>query len=161
MLRQIYCLRRTFPPDLIYAPENLGGCGETRISDGAQLQKWTYLHSLSHNGGAPGAVVTSLLQRALLASITDFPVFCIISLVTWGKSMGLTLHQATPALLPSALTHFLAATQAPITRPIYTDGSFTVDSSLMAVLRQYKLCGGCNGSVPSPLFMGFLRLPCG
>jgi hypothetical protein len=27
LLRQIYGLRRTFPSDLIYAPENLGGCG--------------------------------------------------------------------------------------------------------------------------------------
>ncbi len=33
LLRQIYGLRRTSPQELIYAPENVGGCGETRISD--------------------------------------------------------------------------------------------------------------------------------
>lgn len=48
LLRQIYGLRRTFPTDLIYAPEEVGRCGELRISDAAQLQKWTYPHSLSH-----------------------------------------------------------------------------------------------------------------
>jgi hypothetical protein len=42
LLRHIYGLRRTFPADLIYAPETVGGCGESRLSDIAQLQKWTY-----------------------------------------------------------------------------------------------------------------------
>lgn len=50
--------------------------------------------------------------------------------------MGLTLQQALPARLPLALTHFLAATQAPTPRPIYADDSFTVNSPLMAVLTQ-------------------------
>lgn len=38
LLRQIYGLRRTFPTDLIYAPEDVGGCGESRISDATQLR---------------------------------------------------------------------------------------------------------------------------
>jgi hypothetical protein len=64
-----------FSADLIYAPENLAGCGEMRISDAAQLQKWTYLHSLSQNGGVSAAFVASLLKRAVAASITNPPVF--------------------------------------------------------------------------------------
>ncbi len=76
LLRQIYGLRRTFPSDIISAPEDLGGCGETRISDAAQLQKWTHLHSLTHNGGTSTGAVTSMLKRALASYITDPPVYC-------------------------------------------------------------------------------------
>ncbi len=101
LLRQVYGLRCTFPSDLIYAPEDMGGCGETRISDAVQLQKWTYLHSLAHTGCT--SVVTSMLQRALTASITDRSVYCT-SLVAWGRRMGLTLYQAPPAPIPHALS---------------------------------------------------------
>lgn len=33
LLSQIYSLRRTFPFDLIYAREEMGECGEARISE--------------------------------------------------------------------------------------------------------------------------------
>jgi hypothetical protein len=46
--RNIYGLRRTAPTALIYAPQAVGGCGELRINDVAQLQKWQYLHSTAH-----------------------------------------------------------------------------------------------------------------
>jgi hypothetical protein len=62
--RQIYGLRRTFLGDLIYAPHSMGGCGEMRISDSAQLQKWSYLQSVSHNNFASTKVVTALIERA-------------------------------------------------------------------------------------------------
>jgi hypothetical protein len=39
LLRQIYGLRRTFAAFLIYAPHEVGVCGEHRISNAAQLQK--------------------------------------------------------------------------------------------------------------------------
>jgi hypothetical protein len=133
LFRHIYGLRRTFPSDLIYAREDLGGCGESQISDAAQLQKWTYLHSLAHNGHRSAFVVASLIQRALTASITDPPVYCT-SLVAWGKQLGLTLHQATPALSPPALSHFIAAASSTIPRPIYSDGFFMVDSPLLDML---------------------------
>lgn len=93
------------------------------------------MHLPAHNGGSSAAVAALLLDRALKASITAPPVFCT-SLVTWGKSIGLTLHQAAPAPLPPTLNRFLAAAQDPLPRPIYTDGSFTVDSPLMAALTQ-------------------------
>jgi hypothetical protein len=134
LLRQIYGLRRTFPSDLIYASEDVGGCGESHISDAATLQKWTYLHSLAHDGHPSANVVTSLLQRALTASITDQPVYCT-SLVDWGRRMGLTLHQASPAPIPPALSQFIAATFTATSPPVYSNnGSFTVDPPLLVML---------------------------
>jgi hypothetical protein len=115
LLRQIYGLRRTFPSDLIYAPEEMGGSRESRISDAAQMQKWTYFHSLAHIGHPSATVVTSMLKRALTATITDKPVYCT-SLVAWGRRMGLTLSP-----IPYALSQFIAATSTTAPRPVYTD----------------------------------------
>jgi hypothetical protein len=106
LLRQIYCLRRTFPTDLIYAPENLGGCGETRISDNAQLQKWTYLHSVAHLGRHSADTVSALLQRALTVDPTSPTVYCT-SLIDWGCRMGLTLRQAPKVDLPEVVLSFI------------------------------------------------------
>jgi hypothetical protein len=61
LLRNIYGLRRSFPADLIYAPENAGGCGESRISDTAQLQKWQYLHSAALLGQHSADTVSALI----------------------------------------------------------------------------------------------------
>jgi hypothetical protein len=130
----IYGLQRTSPPDLIYAPENVGGCGETRISDNAQLQKWKYLlHSVAHLGSQSADVVSELLLRALDAAPTDPTVYCT-SLVEWGKGMGLSLTQAPNMALPQPILHFFtrAATLRP--RRIYTDGFFTVAAQLLDVL---------------------------
>ncbi len=62
LFRNIYGLRRTFPSSLIYAPEAIGGCGESRISDAAQLQKWQYLHSVAHLGRQSADTVSALLN---------------------------------------------------------------------------------------------------
>ncbi len=49
---------RILPTYLIYAPLKVGGCGEHRISDAAQLQKWSYqLNSVCHLNPASKAVV--------------------------------------------------------------------------------------------------------
>jgi hypothetical protein len=90
LLRQIYGLRRCFPTDLLYAPEDIGGCGESRLSDVAQLQKWQYLHTLSHINHAAADVINSLVLRATRATITDPSYYCS-SLVAWGRQMELTL----------------------------------------------------------------------
>lgn len=105
LFRHIYGLRRTYPTDLIYSPIQLGGCGESRLSDTAQLQKWQYLHSTSHLGSCSADVVTELLQRAQLASATDPSYFCT-SLIDWGRRMGLTLGQAPTTALPQAILSF-------------------------------------------------------
>jgi hypothetical protein len=133
LLRQVYGLRRTFPSDLIYAPEDMGGCGESRISDAAQEQKWTYLHSLAHNGRTSANVLTSMLQRALTASITDKSVYCT-SLVAWGRMMGLKLHQAPSAPILHALSQFIAATSTVTPRPVFSDGSFSVEPPILDML---------------------------
>jgi hypothetical protein len=57
-------LRRSFPADLIYAPDDVGGCGESRLSDIAQLQKWQYLDSVTHLGQGHADAVTALIVRA-------------------------------------------------------------------------------------------------
>jgi hypothetical protein len=166
LLRHIYGLRRSFPTDLIYSPVNLGGCGETRISDAAQLQKWKYLHSTSHLGRAPTEVVTELLDRAIHADITAPSYYCT-SLVEWGRRMGLDLLQAQPAQMPSTLLAFLNKAVTPTTRPVYTDGSFSVHAPLLASLTQPqdRLTNGystaatgvylpqSNGSPPLALFI--------
>jgi hypothetical protein len=64
LFRHIYGLRRTYPSDLIYFSVQLGGCGESRLSDTAQLQKWHYLHSISHLGCQSADTVMELLHRA-------------------------------------------------------------------------------------------------
>jgi hypothetical protein len=60
LFRQIYGLRRSFPVDLIYAPNDVGGSGESRLSDIAQLQKWHYLNSITHLGQGHADAVTAL-----------------------------------------------------------------------------------------------------
>ncbi len=79
-------------------PEDLGGCGKSRLSDIAQVQKWQYLHSIAHLNDASATVVTSLLQRALNATVTDPSYYCS-SLVHWGSKMGLHLIPAPLAPL--------------------------------------------------------------
>ncbi len=71
LFRQIYGLRRTFPIDLIYSPEDVGGCGKSRLSDIAQLLTFNlspWLKSCGH--------CLSLLRRALNASVTNSPFYC-------------------------------------------------------------------------------------
>jgi hypothetical protein len=146
---------------------NLGGCGETRISDAAQLQKWKYLHSTSHLGRAPTEVVTELLDRAIHADITAPSYYCT-SLVEWGRRMGLDLLRAQPALIPPALLAFLDKAVTTTTRPVYTDGSFSIiHAPLLASLTQPQamLTSGystaatgvylpqSNGSPPLALFI--------
>jgi hypothetical protein len=84
LLRQVYGLRRCFPIDLIYVPEEVGGCGETRISDTAQLHKWQYLYSLAHLGSTSSSASTALIRRALAAGPTDPSSYCT-SLVKLGE----------------------------------------------------------------------------
>ena len=133
LLRNIYGLRRTFPADLIYAPETMGGCGESRISDTAQLQKWHYLHSAAHLGRSSADTVSALLQRALSAQPTDPTYFCT-SLVDWGRKIGLTLSQAQAKALPLAVVDFMTQAASVQTRPIYSDGSFAVTAPLIDTL---------------------------
>jgi hypothetical protein len=133
LFRQIYGLRRTFPSALIYAPENVGGCGEARISDAAQLQKWKYLHTVAHLGSKSADVVSDLLLRAQQATPMDPTVYCT-SLVEWGTRMGLSLSQAPYVALPQPLLDFFMCAAAPCPRRVYTDGSFTVDAPLLDVL---------------------------
>lgn len=134
LLRQIYGLRRCFPTDLLYAPSDVGGCGESRLSDVAQLQKWLYLHSLSHlNSDAADVVINSLIFRATQATITDTSYNCS-SRIAWGRRMGLTLHQAPHTPLPDQLAKFLASATSPSTRSLFTDGSFTLDAPLLDML---------------------------
>jgi hypothetical protein len=133
LFRQIYGLRRSFPADLIYAPEDVGGCGESRLSDIAQLQKWHYLNSVAHLGQGQADTVTALIQRAQHALVTD-PSFYCSSLVAWGKRMGLTLHQAPASEIPHALSSFLTAASTGRPRKCYSDGSFALHASLLDTL---------------------------
>jgi hypothetical protein len=133
LLRQIYGLRRTFPADLIYAPEDVGGCGESRLSDIAQLQKWQYLNSITHLGQDHADAVTALIVRAQQTLVTDPPFYCS-SLIAWGRKMGLTLHRAQATELPYALSSFIAAAVATETRKCYSDGSFAIEASLLDTL---------------------------
>ncbi len=108
LFRQIYGLRRCFPTDLIYAPEDMGGCGNSRLSDIAKLQKWQYPHSFSHLNAAATEVANSLIHRAIQASVMDPSYYCS-SLISWGRRMSLTLHPAPTTPVPEALTKFIGA----------------------------------------------------
>jgi hypothetical protein len=123
LLRQIYGLRSTFPTALIYTPISMGGCGEERISDSAQLQKWTYLQSVAHLVAHSSQVVTELIQRAVNNTITEPTRYCT-SLLEWGKLRGLTLSRMHATTIPASVMAFIEA--APGTSPvtIYSDGSF-------------------------------------
>lgn len=116
----------------------MGGWGEARISDAylhSLIIKWTYLHSLTHNVGTSAGAVTCLLKWALTSSIMDPLVYCT-SLVDWGKRMGLTLHQAPTVTIPIDLFCFLAPMHTAVPRPIYSDGCFAVDASLLVTFTQ-------------------------
>ena len=110
-----------------FTPLRMWGCGETRISHNAQLQKWKYLHSAAHLGKASADTVSALIQRALTADPSAPTVYCT-SLVEWGHRMGLSLKQAPTAALPQAVKSFIEHAMAPHSRRIYTDGSFAVDA---------------------------------
>ncbi len=92
-----------------------------------------YLHSTSHLGRSSATVVSSLIERALHALILDPSYFCT-SLVEWKRKMELDLAQALHTPISSALLSFIgrAVTTAP--RSAYTDGSFAVNSTLIASL---------------------------
>lgn len=119
--------------DLIYAPEAMGGCGESRISDTAQLQKWHYLHSVAHLGRSSADTVSALLHRAFSAQPTDPTYFCT-SLVEWGRKIGLTLSQAPATALPSAVVDFMTQATSVQARLVYSDGSFAVTAPLIETL---------------------------
>jgi hypothetical protein len=136
LLRHIYGLRRTFPVDLIYAPIDSGGCGESRISDAAQIQKWSYLQSVAHNGPASARVVSELIDRARSATVTD-PSFYCSSLTAWGKLIGVELTQAESTPTPQAILTFTEAASRTQTPILFTDGSFAIsDAPLLSTLTQ-------------------------
>ncbi len=99
LLRKIYGLRRTFPTYLIYAPLEFGGCGEHRISDAAQLQKWLYLNSVCHLSPASKTVVFLLLDRSLNAPPSDPTHYCT-NLIQLAAPIGLSLSQSPYTPMP-------------------------------------------------------------
>jgi hypothetical protein len=123
LLRQIYGLRRTFPTALIYTPTSLGGCGEERISDTAQLQKWTYLQLVAHLGDSSSQVVEDLICRAQRNTILSPSRYCS-SLLDWGHQLGLSLSKPTPTPLPQGVVDFITALADMGQVTVYTDGSF-------------------------------------
>lgn len=114
-------------------PEDLGGCGKSRLSDIAQVQKWQYLHSIAHLNDASATVVTSLLQRALNATVTDSSYYCS-SLVHWGSKMGLHLIPAPLAPLRLAGRIHCSVHTTNVLRPVYTHSSFSIIAPLFDVL---------------------------
>jgi hypothetical protein len=102
LLRQIYGLRRAFPTDLTYAPEDVGERDEFRLSDIAQLQKWQYLHSIAQLNPATAEVVTSLIRRASIAAVTHSSFYCS-SLLKWGCQMGLIFSSAPSTPLSAVM----------------------------------------------------------
>jgi hypothetical protein len=138
LFHQIYGLRRTYPSALIYAPEDMGECGESRISDIAQIQKWTYLHSTAHLNQTSSLVVSSLLRCAMIATITDHSYYCF-SLIAWGRQMSLTLTQSSGVPLPTALVSFMSAANSVTPQQVYTDGFFALHAPLMAMLARSTL----------------------
>ena len=133
LLRHIYGLRRTFPTDLIYSPVEIGGCGEMRLSDAAQLQKWQYLQSTSHLGRASCDATAELIDRAIKADITSPSYYCT-SLVEWGRRMGLDVRRAPATSMPPALATFISKAATATPRPVYSDGSFSINAPLLASL---------------------------
>lgn len=115
---QIYGLRQSFPVDLIYAPEDVGGCGESRLSDIAQLQKWQYLNFITHLGQGHADTMTALIIRAQYADSS----FYGSSIIALGRRMGLSLHQALVSEIPPALSSFLSAVSTGRLRKCYSDG---------------------------------------
>ncbi len=111
----------------------LGGCGETRISDATQLQKWQYLQSTSHLGRTSGDATTELIDRAINADITAPSDYCS-SLVDSGRRLGIDMRRQPVTPMPSALTTFINKAVTTTTRPVYTDSFFTVNDPLLASL---------------------------
>ncbi len=111
----------------------MGGCGESRISDTAQLQKWQYLHSAAHLGQHSVDTVSALIQRDLSAQPTVPTYFCT-SLVEWGRRIGLKLSQAPSTALPLDVVTFIAKAASQHARLVYTDSFFTVTAPLIDTL---------------------------
>ena len=126
--RHIYGLRQTFPGGLIYAPIEMGGCGEMRINDIAQMQKWTYLQSVAHTNRHSRHIVGSLIDRALFETLVS-PTFYCSSLLEWGRTIGLELYETRRQRMPEAMASFLRtiALLGPI--DLYSDGSFDISSA--------------------------------
>jgi hypothetical protein len=124
---------------LIYAPLEVGGCGKQRISDAAQLQKWSYLNSVCLLNPASKAVVSSLLHRSLNASPTDPPRYCT-SLVQWGAAIGLSLSLSPHTPMPPVIEAFRHTVATLGNVDLYSDGSFAIHNPpLFSQLTQSRI----------------------
>lgn len=128
LLRHIYGLRRTFPGSLIYAPLEMGGCGETRISDTAQIQKWSYFQSVAHNDHHSTRVVGDFIKRALNETSVS-PTYYCTSLLEWVRTIGLEMYPAHRQRMPPAMTSFLLDISRLGPIQMYSDGSFDISQA--------------------------------
>ena len=92
-LCQIYGLRRGFPLALLYAPINVGGCGEIKFSDEVNSMKWKILHSNMHLGGISASVSNTLIQRAIARRQSNIkPRGYVDSLLQWAVRWDCSLR---------------------------------------------------------------------